>query len=430
MKAAAAQDMAPAPAAASKRLELLDALRGSALLGILLLHAVEHWDFIVPPEGRPAWLAALDDRVMTGAFWLFGGKAYAIFALMFGISFHITLQAWQTRTARPSVRFVWRLALLGALGYIHGLLYCGDVLAVIAVLGLPLVLLNRLGTRALACVALALLLQLPQWPGVLHVLADPAYQPAAPRYWELYAQTTPVFSSGSFVDVLALNAWTGQAAKWAWVIETWRWPQMMGLFACGLLVGRSGVLLDPQRLRRLALRGLGAGLAGCLLVWLAQRGIDQLGLKDLRHLVVADLAGMLGNLAQAAVWAASFALLYGWARGRRVLGLLAPYGRMSLTCYTTQALFGVPFFYGFGLGMYRHVGSTMALGFGLGVFLLQWAFARWWLARHAYGPLEWLWRAATLGSWQVHMPMPSSRGSTLPCPVPSLSDSSASKITS
>jgi uncharacterized protein len=383
------------------RLDLLDALRGSALLGILLLHAAEHWDLIVPPEGRPAWLAALDDQALAWAYALFGGKAYAIFALMFGISFHLTLESWQARGGHPSTRFAWRLALLGALGYVHGLLYCGDVLAVIAVLGLPLVLLHRLGDRTLAVVAVALLLQLPQWPGVLRVLADPAYQPATPLHWTLYGQVTPVFMTGSFTDLIALNAWTGQAAKWAWVADTWRWPQMLGLFVCGLLLGRSGVLHDPARLRRLAWRAVCAGAAGWLLVWLSRRGIAGLGLKDLRLHVVNGLADMLGNLAQAAVWAGGFVLLYGLALPHRLLSMLAPYGRMSLTCYTTQALFGVPFFYGFGLGMYRQVGPLMALGLGLAVFVLQWAFARWWLARYAYGPLEWLWRAATLRSWQL-----------------------------
>jgi uncharacterized protein len=388
-------------AARTGRLDLLDALRGSALLGILLLHSVEHWDFMVPPQGRPAWLEALDGQVLGWAYFLFGGKAYAIFALMFGISFHVTLERWQQKAAHPSARFLWRLALLGALGYLHGLLYCGDILTVIAVLGVPLVLLNRLGTPALCAVALALLLQLPQWPEVLRVLADPAYQPGLPRHWGLYAQTVPVFSEGSLVDVLRLNASTGQAAKWWWVIENARWPQMLGLFVCGLLIGRSGVLYDPARLRRLALRALLAGLAGGLLVWLARHGIDALGLKDRRHQVVADLAGMLGNLAQMAVWAGGFVLLYGLARARRALSVLVPYGRMSLTCYVTQALLGVPFFYGFGLGMYRHAGPLMALGFGAGVFALQCAFARWWLARHAHGPLEWLWRAATLRTLRV-----------------------------
>lgn len=385
-----------APGARPERLDILDALRGSALLGILLLHAVEHWDFMRFPQGRPPWLEWLDGRTVDYAYFFFGGKAYAIFALMFGISFFVTLERWQDRTDHPSARFLWRLALLGALGYVHGLLFCGDILTVIAVLGVPLVLLNRLGTSALRWVALALLLQLPQWPEVLRVLTDSTYQPAMPHHWGLYGQTAAVFANGSLADVLALNAWTGQAAKWWWVIENARYPQMLGLFVCGLLLGRSGVLRDPARLRRLALRALLAGIAGCLLLWLVRQGVDGLGLKDLRHHVVTGLVNMLGNLAQMAVWAGGFVLLYGWTRARRVLSVLVPYGRMSLTGYVGQALIGVPFFYGFGLGMYRFVGPFMALGLGIGIFILQWAFARWWLARYVHGPLEWLWRAATL----------------------------------
>ena len=105
-----------------ERLDILDALRGSALLGILLLHAVEHWDFMLLPQGRPAWLEALDTQVVGWAYFLFGGKAYAIFALSFGISFFVTLDRWQGSADHPSARFLWRLALLGALGYLHGAL--------------------------------------------------------------------------------------------------------------------------------------------------------------------------------------------------------------------------------------------------------------------------------------------------------------------
>ena len=83
--------------------------------------------------------------------------------------------------------------------------------------------------------------------------------------------------------------------------------------------------------------------------------------------------------------------------------MLAPYGRMSLTGYTSQALFGVPFFYGFGLGMYRTVGPFHAVFFGLAVFVVQCAFAHWWMKRFRYGPLEWLWRAATLRTTAVPM---------------------------
>jgi uncharacterized protein len=217
----------------------------------------------------------------------------------------------------------------------------------------------------------------------------------------MFGEATEVFATGSLADVLRLNAWQGQLTKWWWLWESWRWPQMLGLFACGLLLGRSGVLHDAARLRRLAWRALVAGLAGFGLVWLAQRGIATLGLQGRRAQVVADLPAMYGNLAQAAVWAGGFALLY--PRARRMLGMLAPYGRMSLTCYVTQAVIGVPFFYAFGLGMYRYVGPFAALFFALAVFALQCAFAHAWLKRYAYGPLEWLWRAATLRTLQVPM---------------------------
>ncbi|MEO6280488.1 DUF418 domain-containing protein [Roseateles sp.] len=384
-----------------KRIDVVDALRGSALFGILLLHAVEHWDLIRMPEHRPGWQVMLDQQVLDAAYAIFGGKAYAIFALVFGVSFFITLDRWSRTSRNASARFVWRLVLLGGLGYLHGLLYGGDVLMVIAVLGLPLVLLNKLPTRALLVVAVALLLQLPEWPGVFQVLSDPSFTSARPHHWDLYGQTDGVYAAGSFAEVVRLNAWTGQAAKWWWTIETFRYPQMLGLFVCGLLIGRSGVLLDAPKLRQVALRALIAGIVGWGLTWFAQRGVQGLGLKDGRLMVISNLVNAYGNLAQMAVWAGGFTLLYVGTRAARALGIFAPYGRMSLTCYVTQAALGVPFFYGFGLAMFRSVGPFHALFFALGVFALQLAFAHWWLRRYTQGPLEWLWRAATLGTLQL-----------------------------
>ena len=391
------------PPQAPQRLDLIDALRGSALFGILLLHSVEHWDFVHPPEGRPAWLQQLDDSVTGWAYFLFGGKAYAIFALLFGVSFFIALQGWQKSSRHASGRFLWRLAVLAAIGYVHGLLFCGDILTVIAALGVPLVLLNRLPSRALGVVAVLLLLQLPQWADVWHVAADPAFQPSAPRFWSLYGQTDPVFATGSLADVIRMNSWTGQSAKWWWVIETGRYPQMLGLFVCGLLIGRSGVLHDAPRLRHLASQALVAGAAGFALMWLARRGMATLELPGMRRHVVDELLNMYANLTQTLVWAGGFVLLYQAARVRALLGVFAPYGRMSLSGYTSQALFGVPFFYGFGLGMYRTVGPFQAVFFGLAVFVVQCVFAHWWMRRFRYGPLEWLWRAATLRTTAVPM---------------------------
>jgi uncharacterized protein len=37
---------------------------------------------------------------------------------------------------------------------------------------------------------------------------------------------------------------------------------------------------------------------------------------------------------------------------------------------------------------------------GIALFGVNVVFSRWWLARHPYGPMEWLWRSATYWRWQ------------------------------
>lgn len=71
------------------RIHSVDALRGFAVMAILLIHNVEHFIFPVYPVSEPDWLAALDKSVFDVTFFLFAGKAYAIFALLFGFTFYI-----------------------------------------------------------------------------------------------------------------------------------------------------------------------------------------------------------------------------------------------------------------------------------------------------------------------------------------------------
>ena len=56
--------------APNSRIDSIDALRGSALLGILLVHSVEHWDFYHPPEHTPDWLKAWGSREALWRGWV------------------------------------------------------------------------------------------------------------------------------------------------------------------------------------------------------------------------------------------------------------------------------------------------------------------------------------------------------------------------
>jgi uncharacterized protein len=76
---------------------------------------------------------------------------------------------------------------------------------------------------------------------------------------------------------------------------------------------------------------------------------------------------------------------------------------MALTNYLAQSLiFGfVLFGVGPGLALAGKIGTTAILGVVIAFFTLQVLISRWWLARYAYGPAEWVWRAFTYGERPV-----------------------------
>lgn len=73
----------------SARIEVVDALRGFAVMAIMFIHNIEHFNFYEFPEASSAFMKSLNGGVWDALFFLFSGKAYAIFSLLFGFSFFI-----------------------------------------------------------------------------------------------------------------------------------------------------------------------------------------------------------------------------------------------------------------------------------------------------------------------------------------------------
>lgn len=71
------------------RLHVVDALRGLALVSIMLLHNLEHFDVYFLPPNLPLWMVDLDKFIWDSLFFLFAGKSYAICALLFDLTFFI-----------------------------------------------------------------------------------------------------------------------------------------------------------------------------------------------------------------------------------------------------------------------------------------------------------------------------------------------------
>ena len=110
----------------TERLGVVDALRGFALLAIVLLHNLEHYNLFLPLDYTlPAWLQTIDKYAWDTMFFLFAGKAYATFSLLFGFSFYIQFHNAEKRGTDFRGRFAWRMCLLFLFAQLHALFYNG-----------------------------------------------------------------------------------------------------------------------------------------------------------------------------------------------------------------------------------------------------------------------------------------------------------------
>lgn len=371
------------------RLELIDSLRGYALLGLFLVHCVEMFELY--------WANPVGGPVVEWTFGLFAGKSFALFALCFGISFYIIMERAKQNGVDFTRRFAWRLLILFIFGLMHQIIYRGDILAVLALVGLLLIPMDRIRSdRMLMALGFILLLQIP-----LFVRAWAALQGAGwanhPFLFSL-DQSLPILMDGTFIDAVAANMGPGTIQKWSFFVESGRVLEIAGLFLIGIVLGRSGFFQDPGRF--VARRRIYLALASAvwLLLYFATPAVLEAVPQAERYpMAQANIGWALGTwsaLAAMTFQVIIFVEIYK-SFGRKILGLLAPVGRMTLTLYLGQSLLFVPLFYGWGLSLHDDMTAAQAILLGIAAFGLQILFAHLWFHKFHYGPLEWLWRALT-----------------------------------
>jgi uncharacterized protein len=385
------------PAEPAERLDVVDALRGAALAGVLLanLGPLSLYELLTDEQKRALPTAAFD-RVATAVLHLFvDGKAITVFSLLFGIGFALQLARAADDGARVRL-FLRRIAILLAIGLVHAyFVWWGDILVWYAFVGALLVVVRRASDRVLLGAAGALALVIPPlvFPQVRAFLAPP-------RQADVYAAAMVAFTDGGFADLVRQNAalvdWS-RRSNWALL------GFVGGRFLLGYWAGRRGLLTDAPQHRVLLTRILWVSLA---------LGIALSLLEASREIVMARvplLAAGAGNLVLrmalrattltlGIAYAVGFVLLF--ERARAVLRLLAPFGRMALTNYLAQSVLGIALFYGLGLGIGPRFGVAGWLAAWVLLLVAQVWASHVWLARYRYGPMEWLWRSLTYGSPQ------------------------------
>lgn len=373
------------------RIHLLDLLRALALLAIVLAHAHDHFNLYVYPDGQTEPLAALNRAADLFHLHFLTGKAFMLFAFLFGISFFIQLDRAEARGHDFRKRFAGRLGLLFLFGVVHTVFYDGDILTMFAFQGLFLIPLYKVSTRRLPIIGLAFLLCLPLLTFLLKYILDTPY--LCSYQWEnTGADRDDVFLSGTFAEVARWNFLYGQTSKWKYVIESGRIGQTFGLFVLGLWFGKHRLFENLETARPLLRRMLAVSAP----VWLA----CSLAASATRIDALNAFLQVAANLGFIAAFVSLIALANPGRFTGRITSVLAPVGRTTLTMYILQSVFFTFFFYGWGLGMAPRLGTFQAMTTAFAFFILQAVMAGVWLRHFRYGPLEWLWRSGTHGAWQ------------------------------
>ena len=380
----------------NERILAIDALRGFAVMGIILLHNIEHFNYYSFPEATSPLLGSLDKHLWDMLFFLFSGKAYAIFALLFGFTFYLQSHNCEKRGQDFRNRYMWRLLLLLGFGFINASFFPGEILVLYALLGFVLVPVRHLSDKTVAWIACILMLQPLEWCKVIYVCVFPDANPQQMIY--SLTEVYPQMKESSLWELIKVNLVTGQLASlnWAWCYG--RVFQTASLFMAGMLLGRKGLfrLTDEThgKVMHFWLRvGIAALPSAVVLYYLKDFIYSQIA-NPFMKASMETIWNSWYNLACMLVMVSAFLLLY-WTNKGKVQQLLVPYGKMSLTDYISQSLIGSFLYYGYGLGLHRYCGTTYSLLIGIVFFLLQLLFAHWWFRHFKRGPLETIWHKLT-----------------------------------
>jgi uncharacterized protein len=383
------------------RLGSVDAVRGFALFGVLL---VNMYNF---GADAPEWTGFLDSAFYVSMHSLFETKSLRLFSLLFGFGFALQLAGAMSRKGGSMWFYFRRLTILFVFGMAHALFFDGDILMEYAMLGLILIAFRKVHRRTLLVLAFVLLAAFP----VGNLVRTESGDDLAAQ-WEdsLPLAELRVNHSylGSPMDVFSENAFAIPPHIWSNLHGPESSLVIFSMFLLGLYIGRSRILHDVAHhlplIRRVFAWGVGIGAVSALAEWsLTQKYGYAVFTESTASNGVRFLGDMLfayGSTSLALGYGAGIVLLAqrpGWQTALRPLQDL---GRMALTVYLCSTVMFTTLFYGWGFGQLFLLGPAVTTFYAVLFFVTLLVFCTWWLGRFRFGPAEWLWRSLTYLKFQ------------------------------
>ena len=347
-----------------KRITVLDALRGFALLGVILMHMIQHFGIFSFPrgEGEPRF-PEMDEAIQWIGQNIITGRFINIFGFLFGMSFFIQMERAAKRGIDFRKGFVWRMFILLIIGLISHSFFNLEIISIYAVFGLVLVPLYRVKNWVLLVIIALLLLGTPRIiQTTIHnnTLTEQTDEAQNENNEQSSRDMPEYIQNPSFLNSVKHNYSQRLPGKLNYQFGMYgRGYITLALFVLGLIVGRLRFFEKVHiNKRRNLFLFIGFVLATLLIGWVK----DLLPSQDLRMLMRPGDEPISASLLMvkaledinlvlfSGALAMGFITLYQVGRLNKYLDVLSPYGRMALTNYIMQGVIGALLFSLWALG--------------------------------------------------------------------------------
>lgn len=394
------------PIEPEQRIEILDILRGFALLGIIFNNVLyfSGYSFMSYYDLKQLANFQLNESIFSFLDFIIRAKFYTLFSILFAVGFYLQFNKYRGESTAFLKTYRRRIFILLIIGFTHSLIWFGDILFTYSVIAFILILFCNTKQKnilrwALFFMLLPLLLDLAvvpffQIPDVINTknsvaVAHVNYPDMAPRV------VVNTFQNGTIAELFFLNihniAW-----KYLGYIPSGGLLKILGIFLFGYYLASIGFFTNNNNSNSLFVFSLIIGI-------LATTSAKILGGNVYRFPpapqdILYKFLLLAGQIFMCLFYITSIFKIARTSIGRKLLMHLIPVGRMALSNYLFQTIIMITIFYNFGFKLIGKIGLIPIIGIVVTILILQIIFSTIWLRYFRFGPFEWIWRSLTY--WQ------------------------------
>jgi uncharacterized protein len=390
------------PVQTQERNQLIDVLRGFAVLGILMAN-LEGWiTFALPPEQGARLITSPADQATLVFLSLFvENKFITLFCLLFGYGFGVIIERMRAKGVPVVPFFLRRMVILLLVGLLHLGLWWGEILSTYALCGMLLLLFRNASDRGLLLGGVALIFFVAP---IIQCLKLYFYVEDSTAMSQLYTEYLAAIQSSGLLSIFEYNYKMADTVFLRDGSQFREMAEILGKFLLGYFVLRKN-FLSPTTRSIAFLKKVQLGVLPVALLYLAEKALlhfYQIEITAIPGRLLLYTFDRLGILSLSLFYATTIALLFWRGQLKILAAIFRPVGMMSLTNYLTHTLFYVVFFYGIGFGMIGAFHLHWMIPIALAIYSVQVVFSRYWMDKMMYGPVEWMWRQA---SYRKRLPL-------------------------